>query len=141
MKLFENDIRNTWTIIKEIIAKKKCHNETLPKQLIVNEIEIHDAKSIAEKFNEFFVNIGPNLAKKIPQYDLTFKSYLPTVSTTLKETVLSEDEFEETFKSLKRNKAPGHDGLDVYIITSVYEFIKKPLLKVFNESINLGIFS
>ena len=54
--------------------------------------------------------------------------------------MLSEDEFEETFKSLKRNKAPGHDGLDVNIITSVYELIKKPLLKIFNESINLGIF-
>ena len=54
--------------------------------------------------------------------------------------MLSKDEFEEGFKLLKRNKAPGHDGLDVNIITSVYEFIKKPLLKIFIESINLGIF-
>ena len=58
----------------------------------------------------------------------------------LNETVLSEDELEEAFKSLKRNKAHGYDGLDVNIITSVYEFIKKPLLKIFNESIHLGIF-
>ena len=82
----------------------------------------------------------PNLADKTPQCDLTFKSYLQTVNTALKETLLSKDEFEEAFKSLKINKAPGHDGLDVNIITSVYEFIKKPLLKIFNESINLGIF-
>ena len=41
---------------------------------------------------------------------------------------------------VKRNKASLHDGLDVNIITSVYEFIKKLLLKIFNESINLGIF-
>ena len=109
---------------KKIIGKKKCNNETLPKHLILDNIEICDAKFIAEKFNEFFVNIGPNLANKIPQCDLNFKSYLPTVNTTLKETVLSEDEFEEIFKSLKRNKAPVHDGLDVNIITSVYEFIK-----------------
>ena len=53
--------------------------------------------------------------------------------------MLSEDEFEEAFKSLERSKAPGHDGLDVNIITSVYELIKKPLLKIFNESIDLGI--
>ena len=125
--------------MKEVIGKKKCNNETLPKHLIVDKIEINDAKSIAEKFNEFFVNIGPNLANKIPQCDLTFKSYLPTVNTTLSETVLSEDEFEEAFKLLKRNKAPGHDGLDVNIITSVYELIKK--LKIFDESINLGIFA
>ena len=122
------------------MAKKKYNNETLPKHLINDKIEINDAKSIAEKSNEFFVNIGPNLANKIPRCDLTFKSYLPTVNTKLNETVLSEDEFEEAFKSLKRNRAPGHDGLDVNIITSVYELIKKPLLKIFNESLNLSIF-
>ena len=125
--------------MKEVIGKKKCNNETLPKHLIVDKIEINDVKSIAEKFNEFFVNIGPNFANKISQCELTFKSYLPTVNTTLNEAVLSEDEFEEAFKSLKRNKAPGHDGLDVNIITSVYELIKNPLLKIFNESINLNI--
>ena len=84
IKLFENDIRNTWKIMKEIIGKKKCNNETLPKHLIVDKIEIHDAKSIAEKFNDFFVNIGVNLANKISQCYLTFKSYLPTVKTTFK---------------------------------------------------------
>ena len=41
---------------------------------------------------------------------------------------------------LERNKAPGLNGLDPNIITSVYKFTKKPLLKIFNESINLGIF-
>ena len=54
--------------------------------------------------------------------------------------MLSENAFEEAFKRLKRNIAPGHDGLDVNIITSVYEFIKKTLLKIFHESLNLGIF-
>ena len=89
IKLFENNIRNTWKIIKEVIDKKKCNDETLPKHLIVDKIEINDAKSIAEKFNEFFVNIGTNLANKIPQCDLTFKSYLPTINATLNETMLS----------------------------------------------------
>ena len=98
------------------MAKKKCNNETLFKHLIVDRTEIHDAKSIPEKFNECFLNLGPNLANKISQCDLAFKSYLPTVDTTLKVTVLGEDEFEEALKSLKRNKAPGHDGLDVNII-------------------------
>ena len=46
--------------------------------------------------------------------------------------MLSEDEFEEGFKLLKRNKAPGHDGLDVNIITSVYEFIKRTTTKDFH---------
>ena len=125
--------------MKEIICKKKCNNEILPKLLIVDKIEINNSKSIAEIFNEFIVNIGQNLANKILQYDLTFESFLPKVNTTLNKTVLSEDELEEAFKSLKRNETPGHDVLDANIITSVYELIKKPLLKIFNKSINLGI--
>ena len=73
--------------MKEIIGKNKRDNKTLPKHLIVYKIEIGNAKSIAKNFNEFFVNIGPDLANKIPQRDLTFKSNLPTVNATLKETV------------------------------------------------------
>ena len=140
IKFFENDIRGTWKIMKEIIGKKKCINQVLPKQILVGKIEINDAKSIAEKFNEFYVNVGPNLAKKIPQSDLNFESYLPKVNTTLNEKSLTENELDETFKSLKKNKAPGPDGLDVNIIISAYEIIKKPLLKIFNDSLLLGIF-
>ena len=77
--------------MKEIIGKKICNNETLPKHLIVGKIEINDAKSIAEKFNEFVINIRPNLPNKILQRDLTFEWYLPTVNTTLNQTVLSKD--------------------------------------------------
>ena len=53
--------------MKKVIGKKQCNGETLPKHLIVDKIEINDAKSIAEKFNEFFVNIATNLANKIPR--------------------------------------------------------------------------
>ena len=66
----ENNERNNW--------EKKCNNETLPKHLMIDKTEIHDAMSIAEKFNEYYVNIWPNLANKIPQCNLIFKSYLPT---------------------------------------------------------------
>ena len=72
-----------------------------------------------------FLSTLGQILLKIPQCDLNSKSYLPTVNTILKETVLSEDEFDEAFKMLKRNKYPGHDSLDVNIITSVYEFIEK----------------
>ena len=74
IKLFENYIRGTWKIMKEIIGKKKCNSQILPKQILVDKIEVNDARSIAEKFNEFYVNVGPNLAKKIPQSDINFES-------------------------------------------------------------------
>ena len=53
--------------------------------------------------------------------------------------MLSDHEFEEAFKSLERNKIPGHDGSNLNIITPVYELIKRPLLKIFNEKSSLSI--
>ena len=41
-----------------MIGKKICSNETLPKHLIVDKIEIHDAKSIAEKLMNFLSKLG-----------------------------------------------------------------------------------
>ena len=106
--------------MKEIIGKKKCNSQILPKQILVDKIEVNDARSIAEKFNEFYVYVGPNLAKKFPQSDINFESYLPKVNATLKVNTLTENELEEAVKSLKKNKASGPDGLDVNIIISVY---------------------
>ena len=51
IKFFENHIRGACKIMKEIIGKRKYINQVLPKQILVDKIEINDAKSIAEKFN------------------------------------------------------------------------------------------
>ena len=37
---------------------------------------ISDPLEIANYFNEYFVNVGPNLAKKVPESPMNFKSYL-----------------------------------------------------------------
>ena len=49
-----------------------------------NGNETSDSKFIAEKFNEFFINIGPTLAKCIPDIN---KSPLHHMGNKLKETL------------------------------------------------------
>ncbi len=41
-----------------------------------NNSIINDSTTIANKFNGYFVNVGPNLAKKILTIDTTPTSYL-----------------------------------------------------------------
>ena len=74
----------------EIIAKKKGNNKMLPKHLMVDNIEINNIQSTAEKCDIFFVNISQKFTNQIPQGDLTFKLYLPTVNAMLNETVLHD---------------------------------------------------
>ena len=53
---------------------------------------------------------------------------------------LNFDEFEEAFKSLKRNKAAGFDDLSSNIIIDAYNSLKNILFRVFKVSIKQGIF-
>ena len=65
--LFEenkSNLRNSWRILQEVINKKK--KSKLSSKFIVDGKCITDKNDIANKFNSFFVNIGPNLPKKIP---------------------------------------------------------------------------
>ena len=59
----KGNLRLTWKLINEIINKKKSRSE-LPSNFLKEDNLISDPLEIANYFNEYFVNIGPNLAKK-----------------------------------------------------------------------------
>ena len=61
---FKSDIKNTWKTINEILCKDKT-KKTLPKYVKEAESIIVDEVDIANKFNAFFTEIGPNLARNI----------------------------------------------------------------------------
>ena len=53
--------------MKEIIGKMHQHNTSkLPRKLFVDKKYITLETEIAKKFNEFFTQIGPSFARKIP---------------------------------------------------------------------------
>ena len=53
---------------------------------------------------------------------------------------LTFKEFEKAFKSIKRNKAAGHDEIDTNVIIKAYDEISCPLFLIFQSSFNEGIF-
>ena len=74
---YKNNIKKTWHVIKEAIRKTRCNNQTIfPKRVLIDEKIITNPKIIAEKFNNFFIDIGPKLAQKIEAPTKTFESYL-----------------------------------------------------------------
>ena len=57
--------------MKELIGKTKIRNN-FPRRILINKQEIYDQRVIANEFNNFFVNVGSNLAAKIPSSEKTF---------------------------------------------------------------------
>ena len=60
------NLKTTWKLINEIINERKIKS-SIPDSFKENEQIISDAKEIANKFNDYFVNVGPNLAEKFPK--------------------------------------------------------------------------
>ena len=87
---YKNDIKNTWKTLKDVIGKTKINENPLPKKIALENKEITDKKTVAEKFNKFYVNVGPNLASKIPQNNSDYKSHLPDITPLFDEQELTE---------------------------------------------------
>ena len=70
----KSNLKQTWNIINNVLNKKKDHNTI--NQIKLNDTTIVDKSMIARSFNNYFSNIGPNLAKKIPNSNKSFRHFL-----------------------------------------------------------------
>ena len=84
----------------------------MPSKIIVNNIEVNEDKRIANEFNNFFIDIGPELAKQIPRPARSFESYVPKSNSTMSTGPISVNELKNAFFSIKTNKCPGHDDIN-----------------------------
>ena len=71
------NVKETWKILNEVINKRK-NKPTYPEYFIKNNKRISKKEDIANGFNNFFTNVGPNLAKNIPlpKNDTTIYDYI-----------------------------------------------------------------
>jgi hypothetical protein len=140
-KKFANDSKNTWSAISEVLNKKPLKKE-FPNLFNINNEQVFDKRIIADKFNEFFVNIGPNLASKISANPTkSFKNYLrnPT-SLTFAFKQINENEILTIINNLSTKSSCGFDGLSTILLKFIKVEICSPLTLIINQSLNTGIF-
>ena len=108
-------MRKTWNIIKGIINKNRVIKTQNKFKLNDNTI-IADPKIVCNKFNDFFVNVGPSLAAKIPKLDLNPEQFMGNrlVNSMYIEPV-NEVEIRKLINQLKDN-SPGYDGVKASIL-------------------------
>ncbi|XP_065664698.1 uncharacterized protein LOC136086332 [Hydra vulgaris] len=99
---------------------------------------IYHKEVIIEKLNNFFLDVGPNLAAKIPVGQKKFDSYLATTDLIMEEPILTKSELHTAFNSLKKNKSAGIDQININVIKSVFDIIEPSLFYIFNLSLKSG---
>ena len=136
----KSNMKRTWDIIKHVINRNKRKSAQEKFKLSNGEITC-DKYVVCNKFNNFFVNIGPQLAANIENQNKIPESYLK--NRQLNTIVLAPVTPEEVFKLVKslKDSAPGYDEIKMKPMQSVISEILSPLTYVLNLSISNGIFT
>ena len=98
---------------------------------------------MANKFNEYLVNIDKNLAEKIPNCEGNIEKYVLENASNISSMMVKPTEPNEIINIIKgfsSNKAAGFDDILTRIIKSVSFSIAIPLVTLFNLSFETGIF-
>ena len=139
----KTDLKKSWGTLNEALNRNK-QNIDLPSEFIYKNKAITDRVEIANSFNEYFVNIGPNLSEKIdPSVNstTTYKSYLtePT-NSRLQFTQISELEVISAINNLENKTSYGCDGISNKLLKLIKNEISKPITLIVNQCLTTGIF-
>ena len=135
----KNDMKKTWQEINDVIGKsKKQSYQCKFKDDFGNTII--DPHEICNKFNDFFVNVGPKLASGIQNTGKTYYDYLPDMrSNSMHMKPIIASDIIKIIDKVNPNKSAGHDNVGNYIIKKVGKEIVKPLTNIFNLSLSTGV--
>lgn len=131
----------TWQVINEIMGRKR-HSAGLPEKIHQNDgKEVTGRQQICDAMNSFFVNIGPELAKKVKSIDANPIAQIKQVSPEESFFIKPVTEYEIFCKLSRLNprKAFGPDGLHPRFLKDIAPWITSPLTSIINRSFEKGI--
>ena len=135
----KNNLKSLWNTVNDLIGKKKPESNNVFNVFNVDDIQTNDPSTIANAFNDYFTNVGPNLASNINAGSTHFTEFLPpTCENTLFFIPTDNNEIFNIVKHLKSTKSSGHDGLSVHFLKQIIYFIATPLTHIFNLSLSTG---
>ena len=112
----------------------------VPRKITVNKVDLFDQAKIALEFNSFFINIGKNLASKVPNASTPFEYFVNKSDFVMETKPLSMNKLKDTFCSSKSSKYPRYDDISYNVIKKCFGILGELLKHLFNLSIEKGVF-
>ena len=97
---------------------------------------------MADKFNEYFTEIGPKLAKSINTANKApFNSYLTTpCPASFNFGYTKPDDIEKIIRNLRPKSSTGCDNISTKLLKEIENVVSRPLSIIINQSLCTGIF-
>lgn len=119
-KILEDNKNNKgiWNILNSII-RNGTRLTMLPRYFIDEDNKLDNMEDLANKFNNFFVNVGPHLAASIPNPGATGEKpeqLLEGNSSSMFLTPVDEKEILAIFKECKNKKSTDVNDIDMTLV-------------------------
>ena len=138
-KNLEGDMRKTWNLLGNLVKNKPA--KRIPDSFIVNGNLITDKIKIVNKFNDYFLNIGTELASKIPSTSVNIFKFLKRNSENFCSLYFTDaQEIKHIVSKLPSKMSFGYDNIPISIVKYSIAHIAEPLAKIINCSITTGTF-
>ena len=136
----KDNVKGTWKLLNKILKNKNM--EQIPG-IFVDESNknIVGSQNIADSFNEYFANVGNNLAKQIPTSTGHFQDYLSNKNDeTLFITPTNPTEVRNIIQNFKNKSSKDCFDISMEIVKSSMGGIASPLTYLCNLSFQNGEF-
>jgi hypothetical protein len=132
-------VKDLWKNINQLI--KPSSSKNVQTTFISNGSKIDDPVQIVHEFNNFFTNIGSDIAKSLPLSPDSPTVFLKDKNkASIFMTPTDEHEIKNILKKLKQNTGPGLDSLPPAAVKAAANFITPTLVLLINFSFSDGIF-
>ena len=135
-------MKKHWDAVNLILHKKKP--DLSPMSILHNNKLITEPNQIADIVNKYYVNVAPELVKKLPKSksNLTFSSYLKTPNPidSFYCRLTNNEEVSKIIDSLDVHKAEDIYKFPIRIVKDLKNQISEPLVQIINSSFSVGTF-
>ena len=130
-------------VINEIISKS-AKTKYFPDIFKNGQHELNDDREIANTFNAFFINVGPDQSRNIryngyKTHHTNLTKNFPNNDIELNFTDVNDDIILNIINKLPNKNSCGYDNLSTKIIKALKHSLKKPLTLIINQILNTGV--
>ena len=138
----KNNSKKLWKTINRVIHHTNNKTEVIEK-LKIDGIAEYRGEEIVEEFARYFSTIGEKYATRMNSSKRPIDSYISSIPNHNSSIFLepcTEQEVSKLIKSLKPKKSSGIDNVDNIILKELEDYLTAPLMLIFNNSLETGIF-
>ena len=131
--------KKAWKSINNLLGRQ--NKPTVVNELNVGQNNLTNPEDIAEGFNEYFLNIGLDLASKIDSSNCNFETYVKNAKSEFAAfQPVTVSHVSRLLHGLSSNKTTGIDKISYKIIKLAAPVISDSLTLIFNQAITLSSF-